>query len=56
MMKENRKFTQWRLGRRRWHDKEWKEGKRKLRKELRKIKKGKMTREEYLEKKKEQKL
>lgn len=50
--KKEIKFTPWKVGERKWHNKEWKERKRELRSELRKMKKGKLNREEFLEIKK----
>lgn len=41
------------IGKRKWRDKEWKEKKRLLRKELRKWKKNKIGREDYVKKRKE---
>lgn len=43
------------LGKKRWFNAEWKERKRSLRKELRKWRKGKLSREEYVKEKKEYK-
>ena len=43
------------MGDRKWHSKEWTERKRELRKELRKLRKGRMSREEFWGKIKEHK-
>jgi len=50
--KVKKKLIPWKLGRKEWHNKEWKEKKRELRRELRKLKKDKIQREEYVEKRK----
>lgn len=53
--KVKKKITPWKLGRRKWHSAEWKEKKREMRKDLRRLKKGKISREEYIKKKNEYK-
>lgn len=50
-MKVEKKITPWKLGRRGWHSKDWK----KKKWELRRMKKGKTSREGYIRKKKEYK-
>lgn len=51
--KYKRKVITWRLGRRVWYNKEWKDKKRELRKKLRYLKKGKIERKEYIERRRE---
>ncbi|XP_020298200.1 vicilin-like seed storage protein At2g18540 [Pseudomyrmex gracilis] len=53
IMRVKKKVTPWRLGRKEWHSKEWKEKKRELRRKLRKLKKDKIKREEYVRKRRE---
>lgn len=55
IMKVEKKIIPWKLGRREWHSKEWKKRKRGLKRELTRMKKGKINREEYVKKKKEYK-
>ena len=52
---ETKKVRRWRIGDKIWHSKEWKERKRKLRKELRELRKGKIDKEEYVYKRREHK-
>lgn len=53
MMKIKRKIISWKLGRRGWHSKEWKKKKKDLRRELRRMKKRKTSKEMYVKKRKE---
>ena len=50
---ECRKVRKWFVGQRRWHNNEWKDRKRMLRRKLRDFKKGTITRKEYIEEKKQ---
>ncbi|KMQ89058.1 hypothetical protein RF55_11351 [Lasius niger] len=54
--KTRKEIMLWRLGKREWHSKEWKREKRYLRKMLRKLKKDKISREEYVRKRKYYKI
>ncbi|XP_070162472.1 golgin subfamily A member 6-like protein 22 [Polyergus mexicanus] len=56
ILKIRKKIIPWKIGRREWHSKEWREKKRELRKELRRMKKGKINREEYIGKRREYKI
>lgn len=49
----NKKVVIWKLGRKIWHSKAWTEKKRELRREMRKMRKGKIDREEYIRRRKE---
>lgn len=51
-----KKIGIWKLGNREWHSKEWKREKRYLRTMLRKMKKGKISREDYVKKRKDYKI
>lgn len=51
--KINKKVVIWKLGRKVWHSKAWTEKKRELRREMRKMRKGKIDREEYIRRRKE---
>ncbi|XP_036144952.1 UPF0329 protein ECU05_1680/ECU11_0050-like [Monomorium pharaonis] len=55
-MKEKKKIIPWKMGRRGWHSKKWKVKKRELRRDMRKMKKEKISKEEYIRKKKEYKV
>ena len=50
--KEVKEVKDWRRGDKAWHSKEWTERKRELRKELRKLRKGRLSREEFWGKRK----
>lgn len=50
-MKIKRKIIPWKMGKKAWHSEEWKKIKRGLRRELKRMKKGKTSREEYIKKK-----
>lgn len=54
-MKIKRKIIPWKMGKKAWHSEEWKKKKRRLRRELRRIKKRKTSREEYIKKRNEYK-
>jgi len=47
--KHKRKILLWKLGRRKWYNKEWRDKKRELRRVLRNTKKGKIEKEEYVQ-------
>ncbi|XP_025074790.1 uncharacterized protein LOC112552838 [Pogonomyrmex barbatus] len=51
--KVKKKIALWKIARRTWHNKEWNKTKRELRKELGRLKKGKISREEFVQKRKE---
>ncbi|XP_011637362.1 trichohyalin-like [Pogonomyrmex barbatus] len=51
--KVKKKIALWKIGRRTWHSKEWNKKKRELRKELGRLKRGKISREEFVQKRKE---
>lgn len=51
--KKKVKIRKWKLGKRKWHDGEWRMNKRKLRKILRRVRNGKEPKEEYLKEKRE---
>lgn len=53
LLKKEKKIIPWKIGRRRWHSTEWSKKKRELRRELKKLKKGKITKEEYVNKRKD---
>lgn len=52
-MKESREVGKWSLGKRPWHNGEWKKRKREVRRCLRQFRKNKVGREEFVKKKKE---
>jgi len=52
-MKVKTRVATWRLGRKAWHKGEWSKKKRELRKELRRLMRGRIGREEYVKKRKE---
>jgi len=45
----------WRLGRKKWYDKEWKMKKRELRKAIRDLRKKRLSREDFIVKRREYK-
>ncbi|XP_011646839.1 cilia- and flagella-associated protein 251-like [Pogonomyrmex barbatus] len=51
--KVKKKIALWKIERRTWHSKEWNKKKRELRKELGRLKRGKISREEFVQKRKE---
>ncbi|TGZ50575.1 hypothetical protein DBV15_11466, partial [Temnothorax longispinosus] len=53
--KRKKKIIPWRLGRKEWYNKEWKERKRRLRRLMRDWKKGRIGKEEYVRERKEHK-
>ncbi|XP_011862183.1 PREDICTED: putative golgin subfamily A member 6-like protein 6, partial [Vollenhovia emeryi] len=53
--KRKKKIIPWRLGRREWYNKEWKERKRRLRRLMREWKKGRIGKDEYVKERKEHK-
>ncbi|XP_024868404.1 golgin subfamily A member 6-like protein 2 [Temnothorax curvispinosus] len=53
--KQKKRIIPWRLGRKEWYNKEWKERKRRLRRLMRDWKKGKIGKEEYVRERKEHK-
>lgn len=54
--KIKQKIGAWRLGKKEWHSTDWKREKRYLRTMMRKIKKGKIKRKEYVQKRKDYKI
>ncbi|XP_039304823.1 golgin subfamily A member 6-like protein 22 [Solenopsis invicta] len=53
--KQRKKIKLWKIGERKWYNREWKEKKRELRKMLRNLKKGRIDREDYIARRKEYK-
>ena len=51
IIKQKKRITPWKIGKREWYNKEWKEKKRKLRKTLRNLKKERINREVTLQRK-----
>jgi len=52
-MKHRRRILPWKLGRREWYNEEWRDRKRGLRRALRDLKKGKIEKEEYVQRRRE---
>jgi len=52
-MKHRRKILPWKLGRREWYNKEWRDKKGGLRRALRDLKKGKIEKDEYVQRRRE---
>lgn len=50
--KFKRKRGEWKFGKKEWHSKDWKREKKYLRTMIRRLKKGKIRREEYVQKRK----
>lgn len=48
VMKEEKKIIPWKLGKKKWHNKECRKKKRELRKEFRRMKRGRISKEEYV--------
>lgn len=53
--RERKKIKPWKMGRKEWHSKEWKEKKREVRREMEKWRKGKIDKKEYVRKRREYK-
>ncbi|XP_025997477.2 golgin subfamily A member 6-like protein 6 [Solenopsis invicta] len=53
--KQRKKIKLWKIGERKWYNREWKEKKRELRKMLRNLKKGRIDRKDYIARRKEYK-